>query len=169
MSPDIKNLSRAELERWCMDAGEPPYRAAQILAWVHRKGAADFAAMSSLPRALRARLAEAFTLGRLEPAVVAEARDGTRKLLFRLPPADGKRPAAIESVLIPQVDRPTGARDRLTLCISTQAGCGMGCGFCATAAMGLVRNLFPAEIVGQVSAGGALAAPRPLTNIVLMG
>jgi len=152
-----------------MDAGEPPYRAAQILAWVHRKGAADFAAMSSLPRALRARLAEAFTLGRLEPAVVAEARDGTRKLLFRLPPADGKRPAAIESVLIPQVDRPTGARDRLTLCISTQAGCGMGCGFCATAAMGLVRNLFPAEIVGQVSAGGALAAPRPLTNIVLMG
>ena len=152
-----------------MDAGEPPYRAAQILAWVHRKGAADFAAMSSLPRALRARLPEAFTLGRLEPAVVAEARDGTRKLLFRLPPADGKRPAAIESVLIPQVDRPTGARDRLTLCISTQAGCGMGCGFCATAAMGLVRNLLPAEIVGQVSAGGALAAPRPLTNIVLMG
>jgi 23S rRNA (adenine2503-C2)-methyltransferase len=166
---DIQDIGRAELERWCVDAGEAPYRAAQILAWVHRKGAADFAAMSSLPRALRAQLAAAFTLGRLEPAVVAEAVDGTRKLLFRLPPADGKRPAAIESVLIPQVDRPTGARDRLTLCISTQAGCGMGCGFCATAAMGLVRNLFPAEIVGQVSAGGALAAPRPLTNIVLMG
>ena len=166
---DIQDIGRAELERWCVDAGEAPYRAAQILAWVHRKGAGDFAAMSSLPRALRARLAAAFTLGHLEPAVVAEAEDGTRKLLFRLPPVDGKRPAAIESVLIPQVDRPTGARDRLTLCISTQAGCGMGCGFCATAAMGLVRNLLPAEIVGQVSAGGALAAPRPLTNIVLMG
>ena len=85
-----------------------------------------------------------------------------------MPALDGKRPAAIESVLIPQVDRPSGARDRLTLCISTQAGCGMGCGFCATAAMGLVRNLSPAEIVGQVAAGGALA-PRPLTNVVLMG
>ena len=68
MSPDIKNLSRAELERWCMDAGEPPYRAAQILAWVHRKGAADFAAMSSLPRALRAR--ETFLLGPRSLAVL---------------------------------------------------------------------------------------------------
>src|SRR5207247_5139820 len=62
-----------------------------------------------------------------------------------------------------------GARDRLTLCISSQAGCGMGCGFCATARMGLVRNLSPAEIVGQVRAGRALAAPRSLTNIVFMG
>jgi 23S rRNA (adenine2503-C2)-methyltransferase len=169
VSSEIQDLSRAELERWCVDAGEPPYRAAQILAWVHRKRAESFPAMSNLPQALRTRLATAFTLGRLAPELVVEASDGTRKLLFRLPFLDGKRAAAIESVLIPQVDRPTGARDRLTLCISTQAGCGMGCGFCATAAMGLVRNLSPAEIVGQVSAGEALAAPRPLTNVVLMG
>src|SRR5258706_70860 len=79
------------------------------------------------------------------------------------------RPAAIESVLIPQRDRAQDARDRLTLCISSQAGCGMGCTFCATARMGLVRNLSPSEIVGQVRAAATLAAPEPVTNIVLMG
>ncbi len=167
---DLRDLGRAEMEAWCAAAGEPRYRATQILAWVHRKRARRFDDMTSLPRALRARLAADFTLGRLEPDVVATAADGTRKLLFRLPaPEPGGRPAAIESVLIPQVDRPGGARDRLTLCISSQAGCGMGCRFCATAQMGLVRNLRPAEIVGQVVAAAALAAPEPVTNVVLMG
>src|SRR5262249_35585034 len=127
--------------------------------------------MENLPKRLRAQLAAAFTIGRLDPAIVSEAADGTRKLLFHLVPdaeTDG-RAAAIESVLIPQVERAGGARDRLTLCISSQAGCGMGCGFCATARMGLLRNLRPAEIVGQVRAGQALAAPDRLTNLVLMG
>jgi 23S rRNA (adenine2503-C2)-methyltransferase len=105
------------------------------------------------------------------PEVVAQAADGTRKLLFHLSAAveRGESPAAIESVLIPQTGRPDGARDRLTLCISSQAGCAMGCGFCATALLRPVRNLRPAEIVGQVRAGRALAAPEPLTNIVFMG
>jgi len=165
---DLQDLSRAELEAWCAAADEPRYRATQILAWVHRKGASTFDAMSNLPRGLRAKLARDFGIGRLEPAFVAEASDGTRKALFRLPVDDG-RAAAIESVLIPQFDREAGARDRLTLCISSQAGCGMGCAFCATARMGLVRNLTPAEIVGQVRAGQALAAPRTVTNIVFMG
>jgi 23S rRNA (adenine2503-C2)-methyltransferase len=159
---DIQDLSRAELEAWCAAAGEPRYRATQVLAWVHRRGADTFEDMSSLSRALRARLAAEFTIGRLVPAFVADAADGTRKMLFRLPPA-------IESVLIPQFDRDAGARDRLTLCLSSQAGCGMGCAFCATARMGLVRNLTPSEIVGQVRAGRALAAPRALTNLVFMG
>jgi 23S rRNA (adenine2503-C2)-methyltransferase len=166
---DLHDLSRAELEAWCAAAGEPRWRAAQILAWVHRKGAPDFARMSDLSRGLRLRLAADFTLGRLEPGIVAEAVDGTRKLLFILPASTGERAASIESVLIPQLERAAGARDRLTLCISSQAGCGMGCGFCATARMGLVRNLTPGEIVGQVRAGQALAAPRPLTNVVFMG
>ena len=166
MLRDIQDLSRAELEAWCATSDEPRFRAAQILAWVHRRGATSFDAMSSLSRTLRARLAGEFAIGRLEPAHVAAASDGTRKLLFRLP---GERPAAIESVLIPQLDRPDGARDRLTLCISSQAGCGMGCAFCATARLGLIRNLTPAEIVGQVRAGRALAAPQPLTNVVFMG
>ena len=107
--------------------GEPPYRAAQILAWVHRKRAATFADMSNLSRALRERLAAEFALRRLEPTFVADSADGTRKLLFHLPAERSVPAAAIESVLIPQVARPDGARDRLTLCISSQAGCGMGC------------------------------------------
>src|SRR5204863_259428 len=166
---EIQDLSLGELEAWCAAAGEPRYRATQILAWVHRRGADDFARMSNRSRGLRARLDADFTLGRLAPVFVADAADGTRKLLFHLPGEGDARPAAIESVLIPQFEREAGARDRLTLCISSQAGCGMGCGFCATARMGLVRNLSPAEIVGQVRAGRALAAPRPLTNIVFMG
>src|SRR6516164_6202710 len=105
--------------------------------------------MANLPRTLRARLAEDFTLGRLAPALVAEAADGTRKLLFELPGDARTRAAVVESVLIPQLEREGGARDRLTLCISSQAGCGMGCAFCATARLGLVRNLTPGEIVGQ--------------------
>jgi 23S rRNA (adenine2503-C2)-methyltransferase len=80
-----------------------------------------------------------------------------------------RRAAAIESVLIPQRERAAGARDRLTLCVSSQAGCAMGCTFCATARLGLVRNLTPAEIVGQVAAGIALAAPESLTSLVFMG
>jgi 23S rRNA (adenine2503-C2)-methyltransferase len=168
---DIQDLTRAELEAWCVEQGEAPYRARQVLAWVHRRGVIRFDEMANLPKLLRGRLAEAFRVGRLVPASVAEAADGTRKLLFQLAPepAPSGRSAAIESVLIPQVDRPDGARDRLTLCISSQAGCGMGCGFCATAGMGLLRNLRPAEIVGQVRAAQALAAPERLTNVVLMG
>jgi 23S rRNA (adenine2503-C2)-methyltransferase len=168
--PDIQDVDLAAMERWCDDVGEPRYRAAQVLAWVHHRAADDFAAMSNLGKALRRRLVETFAIGRLRPSHVANAADGTRKMLFALP-ADGGagRPASIESVLIPQTDRPGGARDRLTLCISSQAGCGMGCGFCATARMGLVRNLRPAEIVGQVRAAQALAAPATVTNVVLMG
>ncbi len=154
---DIQDLGHAELAAWCAEVGEPRYRAAEILAWVHRRGARRFEDMTSLPRALRARLAADFALERLAPAAVVAAADGTRKLLFHLPGA-----AAIESVLIPR-------RDRLTLCISSQAGCGMGCAFCATARMGLVRNLRTAEIVGQVRAGREVAAPAVVTNIVLMG
>jgi 23S rRNA (adenine2503-C2)-methyltransferase len=166
----IQNVDLAALERWCDDAGEPRYRAAQILGWVHRRGADDFDAMSNLGKGLRAKLATTFTIARLEPAHVADAIDGTRKLLFTLPAAGAAaRTASIESVLIPQTDRPSGARDRLTLCISSQAGCGMGCGFCATARMGLVRNLEPVEIIGQVRAAQRLADPLPVTNIVLMG
>ena len=166
---DIQDLGQEALERWCVAQGEQAYRARQVLAWVHRRAVARFEDMTNLPLRLRTRLAEAFAVGRLEPATVANATDGTRKLLFHLPSGAEGRPAAIESVLIPQVERPEGARDRLTLCISSQAGCGMGCGFCATAAMGLVRNLRPAEIVGQVRAAQALAAPERLTNVVLMG
>jgi 23S rRNA (adenine2503-C2)-methyltransferase len=154
---DITDLSRGELRDWILAQGELPYRAEQILRWIYLEGVRDFAAMSNVPQALRARLDETFAIRTLTPATESVASDGTRKLLFRL---DGG--AAIETVLIPD-------KLRLTLCVSSQAGCGMGCTFCATARMGLLRNLRPGEIVGQVVAAGALASPSRITNIVFMG
>src|SRR6266446_5263458 len=151
------SLTRRALAAWMAERGLPAYRATQVLSWIYRRRAESFAGMSDVPLGLRDELAASFQFPTLTPAVVAHARDDTRKLLFTL-----DERAAIESVLIP--DPP-----RLTLCISSQAGCGMGCGFCATARLGLLRNLSAAEIVGQVRAGRALAAPRPLTNIVFMG
>jgi len=114
--------------------------------------------MSDLPQVLREKLEQQFVFPRLTPSMVAESGDGTRKLLFQL---DSR--AAIEAVLIP--DPP-----RLTLCISSQAGCGMGCAFCATARLGLLRNLSATEIAGQVlAAQEVLRADERISNIVFMG
>jgi len=151
-------LTPKRVHAWVAAHGYPAYRATQILSWAYRRRAASFAAMSDLPHALRDALAADFTLPGLTPTVVAHARDDTRKLLFRL---DDQ--AAIEAVLIP--DPP-----RLTLCISSQAGCGMGCRFCATARLGLLRNLTPVEIVGQVlAAQDQLRPDERISNIVFMG
>jgi 23S rRNA (adenine2503-C2)-methyltransferase len=140
------------------EQGHPAYRATQVLSWIYRRRAAGFAAMSDVPLALRDALAAGFQFPALTPAVAAHSRDDTRKLLFTL-----DERAAIESVLIP--DPP-----RLTLCISSQAGCGMGCTFCATARLGLLRNLSAVEIVGQVLAAQAqLRDGERITNIVFMG
>ena len=151
-------LTPVALRAWVATQGQPAYRATQILSWIYARRAASFAAMNNLPAALRAALSQHFTFPTLIPSVVAESGDGTRKLLFQL---DDK--AAIESVLIP--DPP-----RLTLCISSQAGCGMACAFCATARLGLLRNLSPTEIVGQVLAAQAvLRDDERISNIVFMG
>jgi len=146
------------LQLWLREHGYPTYRATQVLSWVYRRRVNAFAAMGNVPQPLRQALADQFALPQLTPAVVAQARDDTRKLLFQL---DAR--AAVESVLIP--DPP-----RLTLCISSQAGCGMGCAFCATARLGLLRNLSAAEIVGQVLAAQAQLRPgERLSNVVFMG
>jgi 23S rRNA (adenine2503-C2)-methyltransferase len=151
-------MTPAALRTWLAARGEPAYRATQILAWVYRRRATSFAAMSDLPQALRAAVESHFILPRLTPVLVAESGDGTRKLLFQL---DAR--AAIESVLIP--DPP-----RLTLCISSQAGCGMACAFCATARLGLARNLAAPEIAGQVlAAQEVLRAGERISNVVFMG
>jgi 23S rRNA (adenine2503-C2)-methyltransferase len=143
---------------WGREHGLPAYRAEQILSWVYHRRVAEVEAMTNLPRVLRAEFADRFRLPQLEPTTVSRSRDGTRKVLFRL--EDG---VAIESVLIPEPPR-------LTLCISSQAGCAMGCVFCATARMGLVRNLAAHEIVAQVMAAERLLGPgEALTNVVLMG
>ncbi len=158
MSHDIKELSRAELERWCLDNGHTAFRARQILRWLYRHGTTSFAGMSDVSVALRERLATVFSIGRLARVRTSAAADGTRKYLFGL--ADGRR---IESVLIP-------AQGRNTLCISSQFGCAMGCQFCATARMRPVRNLTAGEIVAQVwEVQRGLDADQQLTNVVFMG
>ena len=114
--------------------------------------------MTDVPAALREELAADFRFPALQPEVVARSADDTRKLLFRL-----DERTAIESVIIPELPR-------LTLCISSQAGCGMACAFCATARLGLIRNLRADEIIGQVlAARSELHFDERLTNLVFMG
>ncbi len=156
--PELRDLTLAELEAAVNQCGERSFRARQIMAWLWKRGADSFAAMHDLPAALRATLAARFTIGTPEVAYAARATDGTRKLLLAL--ADGER---IESVIIP-------AGDRVTLCVSSQAGCAMGCEFCATARMGLRRNLGAGEILGQIVAARRYLDPgETLTNYVFMG
>jgi 23S rRNA (adenine2503-C2)-methyltransferase len=119
--------------------------------------AASFDDMTDLPTALRAALAERFELPRLELSVRQLSNDGTQKFLFRL--RDGE---AIETVAIPD-------GNRVTLCISSQAGCALRCAFCATGVMGFSRNLEVHEIAGQVREMRLLDPPVPVTNIVFMG
>jgi 23S rRNA (adenine2503-C2)-methyltransferase len=166
---DLRGLPRTRLADLCAEVGLDAGRARRVFAWVHRPGAGerDVAAPGGLGREIRSRLAGHVHVGRLVPDAVARSRDGTVKCAFRL--EDG---ATIESVLIP-------VEGRTTLCVSTQAGCAMGCRFCLTARMGLVRDLTPAEIVGQVAAAGELLAAalppgrpvrrQPVDNLVFMG
>jgi 23S rRNA (adenine2503-C2)-methyltransferase len=156
--PDLKGLTGPETEAWCGALGLPAYRGRQIRRWVFKKGASSFHEMTSLPRALREELAKLAAVDRLERERTQTSEDGTEKALFRL--RDGHR---IESVLIPE-------RDHFTLCISSQAGCAMGCRFCVTGQGGLKRDLDAGEIVDQViQIRRGMAEPERLTNIVFMG
>lgn len=158
MKPNIKDLSFKEFEAYLDKHGEPAYRARQVWQWLFQKRAVSFAEMTNLPALFRARLEGDYDISRLEVSRRVESRDGTVKFLFSL--SDGK---TIESVLIPEIKR-------LTLCISTQAGCAFGCAFCATALLGLKRNLSSGEIVDQVlEASRTLAPGKRITNVVLMG
>ncbi len=136
---------------------EAPYRAAQVFARVWERPVAGFDDMTELPKALRLQLADAFTMPRPSLQVRQTSNDGTEKFLFRL--HDGQ---TIETVAIPE-------GNRLTLCISSQAGCALQCAFCATGAMGFQRNLTPSEIAGQVRELRLLDPPLLATNIVFMG
>jgi 23S rRNA (adenine2503-C2)-methyltransferase len=157
MKPNIKDLSLKEFEAYLGERRQPRYRAAQIWQWLYQKRALSFAEMTNLPGLLRSQLEEKFSIGRLKVIRRAASSDGTVKFLFRL--ADGQN---IESVLIPETKR-------LTLCISTQAGCGFGCKFCATAVLGLKRNLRASEIVDQVIEASRNLCERRITHVVLMG
>ena len=155
---DLARLDLEELARFLEGLGEPPFRARQLYAWIHRRGETAFAAMTDLGTTLRARLASRATIGTLRAARETRSSDGTRKLLFHL--ADDRR---IEGVVIPD-------GKRLTACLSTQAGCVLQCRFCLTAQVRPARNLTAGEIVGQVlSLRRALGPEARITNLVLMG
>ena len=148
VKPDLKSLHREKLQAQFADWGEPAYRVDQLLRWLYPLRATAWDQMTNLPKPLRARLAESYSLHGLQLARLQGAEGGTRKFLWRL--ADH---ALIESVLIPANPALYGeASDRNTLCVSTQVGCAYGCKFCASGLNGYQRNLEPYEIVEQVLA-----------------
>jgi 23S rRNA (adenine2503-C2)-methyltransferase len=158
---DLRGLTLDETVALATELGEPRFRGQQIWRWVHGRRVTSFDEMTDLSRSLRARLAGRAVIGTLAVAEVQRSTEGTRKL--RVVTRDGK---SIETVLIPD-------GDKLTQCISSQVGCALDCQFCATAKMGLVRNLDAGEIVDQVYRGQTLLAAeepgRRITNLVYMG
>lgn len=146
MLPDIKSFLREEIEAHFKELSEPTYRVAQLLSWLYERRATNWDAMTNLPKALREKLREKFSLRTLELARKQGSHDTTQKFLWKL--ADGQ---FIESVLIPANPALYGeASDRHTLCISTQVGCAYGCKFCASGLEGWKRNLTVDEIVEQI-------------------
>lgn len=165
----VLGMSVADLESWLRAIAESPFRAKQIYHWLYQELAVDFASMTNLPKALREKLARLSLVETLTPLSEVVSSDRlTRKVLLRL--RDG---AAVESVLM--IYRPTAeGRARRTVCISTQAGCAVGCPFCATGRGGLLRNVSAGEIVAQVLHFArqlrALYGPdTAVTNLVFMG
>jgi len=157
---DLKNLTEEKLIAFVESLDQPAFRGRQLLAWIYRPGITDFSQMTDLAKNFRKILARQAFMSRFIAPVTEISRDGAVKFGFRL--ADG---FMIESVLIPE-------EDRNTICVSTQAGCAMGCRFCLTGAMGFTRNLSTAEIVNQVCGvrDWLLDNDRgTLTNIVFMG
>ncbi|MFN0130860.1 MAG: 23S rRNA (adenine(2503)-C(2))-methyltransferase RlmN [Verrucomicrobiales bacterium] len=160
----IFGISKEELTVQLASWGEPGFRAIQVLEWVYRKRLSDWGQMTNLPERMRARLAEGYSLGEVVSVGGQGSHDTTRKYLFRL--RDGR---LIESVVIPANPALYGeGSDRHTLCVSTQVGCAMACGFCASGLNGLTRNLEAHEIVEQVVEAERLTGER-MDNLVFMG
>lgn len=156
------------LTAWFAQLGEKPFRARQVLRWMHRAGCDDFDQMTDVAKTLRAKLAECAVVRGPQPIGDAVAEDGTRKWLLGVGQGN-----AVETVFIPEAERGT-------LCISTQVGCALECAFCSTGKQGFNRNLTTAEIIGQLwranrvlgavkSAGAGDQGERVISNVVLMG
>jgi 23S rRNA (adenine2503-C2)-methyltransferase len=155
---DLKDLDSTEMEAWAVSLGLEAYRGRQIRRWLLPGMAASFEEMTNLPKALRSSLQEKSSIHPLRKLEELVSADGTRKYLFGL--RDGN---LIESVLIPE-------KDHFTICVSSQAGCAMGCRFCLTGKHGLQRNLRASEIIEQViQVKRSLPDPDQLTNVVFMG
>lgn len=183
MTVNLLGLDHEALKEFCAGLGEKPFRARQLLRWIHHAGVDDFAAMTDMARPLRERLAQCASI--TVPRVLRDttAADGTRKWLLDVGTGN-----AIDSVFIPE-------EDRGTLCISSQAGCALECSFCSTGKQGFNRNLTAEEIIGQLwwasralkardaqegagsrtaqsaveSLGRGVSVQRPVSNVVMMG
>ena len=156
---NLYDLAPAALETALAPFVSPPFRIKQVREWIHVRGVDSFDAMTNLPKELRSRLAEHFTLTFPQVVEVTEpANDSSRKYLFAL--GDGNR---IESVYMPM-------GDRTSICLSSQAGCAVGCTFCVTGFFGAGRNLTPSEMLGQFfTIQHAHEVPSELLNVVFMG
>ena len=155
---DIRNYSLEELEGVFKQWGLSAYRARQVFSWIYQERVSSFEAMTNLSLDLRSRLKERFVFQPLELEKLRESADGTKKFLFRLGCGN-----LIESVLIP-------VKERLTACLSSQAGCPFSCGFCASGITGFKRNLSAGEITGQLlEISYKLSPESAITNVVFMG
>jgi 23S rRNA (adenine2503-C2)-methyltransferase len=163
---DLKSLSEEELEAFAAAQGQPGYRGRQLFRWLYDKGARSFGEMTSLPKDFRRRLEAHARIGTLELVDRRTSADETVKALFRLP--SGRE---IETVLIPALDA-RGEAQRITVCVSSQVGCAMGCRFCATGLMGFRENVPAGLIYEQVREMDRLARERfgrGVSNVVYMG
>jgi 23S rRNA (adenine2503-C2)-methyltransferase len=163
---NLLDLDADAMSAWCVAHDEKPFRAKQLLQWIHRSGVSDFASMTTLARSLRERLVESAEVREMVALSDHTSEDGTRKWLL-----DVGQGNAVEMVFIPETNRGT-------LCISTQAGCAVNCRFCSTGKQGFNRNLTTGEIIGQLwlanrklgaIAKGDEAGERVISNVVLMG
>jgi 23S rRNA (adenine2503-C2)-methyltransferase len=153
---ELKGMNRKELEDFAVSSGLEPFRGRQIFRWIYQNGASSLEIMTDLSKQIRTELAKKTVINNLKLVKKLDSLDGSGKFLFRL--SDGLH---IESVLIPE-------KNRVTLCISSQAGCAVGCKFCATGKMGFMRNLDAGEIVDQLLQAQKFSN-RKISNIVFMG
>jgi 23S rRNA (adenine2503-C2)-methyltransferase len=156
--PSLLDFTLEEMEAFISSLGKEKFRARQIMKWLYQKGSTSFADMTTLSHAFRDKLAAIARIRRPQIVKIQKSKDGTKKALLRL--EDG---LLIESVLIP-------GKSHWTICLSTQAGCAMGCEFCLTARQGFKRNLSPSEIAGQIiSLRQETPEGTDIKNIVMMG
>lgn len=159
-------MSPEELRAFVVERGGKPFHAKALRRAVLERGALDYDEMTDLPAGLRERLREELPIFSGELVTRTVARDGTTKLLLRFPGEGGAKAVSVETVHIPPLPAKERAGGGATLCVSSQAGCPVGCPFCASGLLGLARNLEPHEIVEQYVRGRAIG---PLSRSVVMG
>ncbi|MEW5837400.1 MAG: 23S rRNA (adenine(2503)-C(2))-methyltransferase RlmN [Pseudomonadota bacterium] len=181
---NLLGLPKGKLEAFFAELGEKPFRATQILKWIHQRGVVDFAQMSDLSKALRDKLAQVAEIRLPEVELEQKSRDGTIKWVLRLDSGN-----SVEMVYIPEAEKNqnddgyidprrasyTDGLSRATLCVSSQVGCALACTFCSTGRQGFNRNMSAAEIVAQLFMAEhrlvekSLPSDRKISNVVFMG